>query len=44
MERVLKIRELLAYAMLMVIVYKRDCSDHRRIWRGCLLPYESIAN
>ena len=44
MKKMLKIRELLAYAMLMVIVYKRNCSDYRRIWRGRLLAYEAITN
>ena len=38
MKKMLKIRELLAYAMLMVIVYKRNCSDYRRIWRGRCSP------
>ncbi len=44
MEGMLQIGELFADAMLMMIVDKRDCSHHSRIWRGRLLAYESIAN
>jgi len=44
MEGMLQIGELFADAMLMMIVDKCDRSHYRRIWRGRLLAYESIAN